>query len=171
MKFFRPLQLLDAVGARRYFAVAGALTGLGLWIGATVQFFTIGALAVGSVLLVVFMPANLTSEDNGYVPELWRVWGIWASAVGLVFYLIEYFPSHMAARLEVNNPLYIVAVFCVGELMVQLTRWRSGGGRANFLGGLTAAALAGGVALVPILFLFGPDPMAQHAGRSDGAVT
>ena len=156
LKFFRPLQLLDVVAARRYFAAAGVFTGFGLWIGATVQCFTIGALAVGSMLLAVLMPANLTSEDGDYVPELWRAWGKWASVVGLVFYLIEYFPSHMATRLEVNNPLYILAIFCIGEWMVQLTRWRSGGWRADFLGGLKLAALAGGMVLVPVLFLFGP---------------
>jgi len=147
---------MDAVGARRYFAAAGIFTGLGLWIGATVQFFSIGTLAVGAVLLAFFMPARLTSQKTDYVPELWRRWGIWASMIGIAFYLVEYFPSHLAMRLEVNNPVYIIAVFCVGELMVQLTRRRLGSWRAGFLGCLKVAMPAAGVALVPLLFAFGP---------------
>ena len=156
LKFFRPLQLLDRVEAGRYFAAAGIFTGLGLWIGATVQFFSIGSLAAGVVLLAFFMPARLTSREVAYVPELWRTWGIWASLVGLGFYLVEYFPSHMAMRLEVNNPVYIFDVLCLGELMTQLTRWRLGQSRVGFYGGLRIVLLAAGAALVPLLVAFGP---------------
>ena len=156
LKFFRPLQLLDRVKAGRFFAAAGIFTGLGLWIGATVQFFSIGSLAAGVVLLAFFMPSRLTSREAEYVPELWRTWGTWASVVGLAFYLVEYFPSHTAMRLEVNNPVYIIDVFCLGELMAQLTRWRLGRSRAGFFGGLKIVVLAAGAALVPLLVAFGP---------------
>lgn len=154
--FFRPLQLVNQAAARRYFAAAGVFTGLGLWVGATVQFFSIGALAMGSVMLALFMPARLTGEHADYVPELWRMWGLWASVVGMAFYLVEYFPSHVAMRLEVNSPFHILTVFCIGELMVQLTRWRTSGRPADLFGYLKIAALVGGVVLVPVLVLFGP---------------
>jgi hypothetical protein len=154
--FFRPLQLMSWTEARRYFAAAGVFTGLGLWIGATVEFFSIGAIAMGSVMLALFMPARVSGEHADYVPELWRVWGQWASAVGMTFYLVEYFPSHMAMRLEVNSPFHILTVFCIGELMVQLTRWRTRGRPAGLFGCLKIAALVGGVVLVPVLVLFGP---------------
>ena len=156
VKLFRPLQLLDRAGARRYFVAAGIFTGLGLWIGATVEFFGIGALAVASVCLAFFMPPHLTDEDTDYVPELWRVWGVCAAIVGMTCYLVEYFPSHMALRLEVNGPLYVLAVICVSELMVQLTRWRSGGWRGEFFGWLKVGVLTAGVVLIPALFTFGP---------------
>jgi hypothetical protein len=156
LTFFRPLALVNIGTARKHFAAAGVFTGLGLWIGATVQFFTIGALAVGSVTLACFMPASLTDERTDYVPELWRVWGIWASTVGMIFYLAEYFPSHMAMRLEVNNPFYVLSVFCVGELMVQLTRWRSRGWNVGFAGIVTMILLVAGIGLVPALVLLGP---------------
>jgi hypothetical protein len=74
----------------------------------------------------------------------------------MALYLVEYFPSHMAMRLEVNNPVYLIDVFCVGELMAQLTRWRLGRSRAGFFGGLKIVLLAAGTALVPLLFVFGP---------------
>ena len=167
MRFFRPLQLMDVQKARRYFAAAGIFTGLGLWIGATVECFTIGAIVVGAVLLVFFMPSQLTDKDTDYVPELWRAWGIWASIIAIATYLIEYFPAHLAMRLEVNNPLYVVTVVCIGELMVQLTRWRSGG-KKGLLGRFKVLALAGGVALVPSLILFGP---AQWHNMRDAEMT
>jgi len=156
LRFFRPLQLMDRVEARRYFAATGIFTGLGLWIGATVQFFSIGTLAAGVVLLAFFMPARLKSQKADYVPELWRLWGIWASMVGMAFYLIEYFPSHLAMRLEVNNPVYVIAVLCVGELMVQFTRWRLGSWGAGLFGCSKIVMLTAGAALVPLLFAFGP---------------
>ena len=156
LKFFRSLQLLDRVEAKKYFAAAGIFTGLGLWIGATVHFFSVGSLAAGLVLLAFLAPTRRTSHEADYVPELWRTWGIWASAVGLALYLVEYFPSHMAMRLEVNNPVYLIDVLCLGELMVHLTRWRLGNWRAGFFGGLKIALLAIGAALVPLLIAFGP---------------
>jgi len=156
LRLFRSLELLDRTEAQRYFAAAGIFTGLGLWIGATVKFFSIGSVAVGAMLLAFFMPARLTSEEADYLPELWRRWGIWASMVGIAFYLVEYFPSHLSMRLEVNNPVYIVAVYCVGELMAQLTRWRLGSWRTGFFGSLKIVLPAAGVALVPLLFVFGP---------------
>jgi hypothetical protein len=155
LRFFRPLELMSDARARRYFVAAGIFTGLGLWIGATVQFFSIGALAVGSVLMVFFMPEHLTTRDTDYVPGLWRVWGMTAGIVGAVFYLVEYFPSHMAMRLEVNNPVYSLTVVCVGELMAQLTGWRVTGRHPGLPGCLRIAAAVGGIALVPILFIFG----------------
>ncbi len=168
MKFFKPLQLMDARQARGYFAAAGVFTGLGLWIGATVECFTIGAIVIGGVLLVFFMPAQLTDGDTDYVAELWRVWEIWASAIATAAYLMEYFPSHMAMRLEVNNPLYIVTIVCIGELMVQLTRWRSRDHKRDLLDRLKLLALTGGVALVPVLILFGP---AQWHNLRDGQMS
>ena len=156
LKFFRPLHLLDRLEARRYFAAAGIFTGLGLWIGATVQFFSIGSLAAAVVLLAFFMPVRPTSREAEFVPELWRNWGIWASVVGLAFYLVEYFPSHMAMRLEVNNPVYIIDVLCLGGLMAQITQWRLRRSRVGFFGGLKIFVLAAGAALVPLLVAFGP---------------
>ena len=50
-------------GGTKNFAAAGIFTGLGLWIGATVQFFGIAALAAGAVLLAFFMPG--TPDESG----------------------------------------------------------------------------------------------------------
>jgi hypothetical protein len=153
---FRPLNVMRRAEARRYFAAAGIFTGLGLWIGATVQFFSIGALAVGSVLLAFFMPAHLTDERIDYVPELWRTWAVWGAITGSFFYLVEYFPSHLAMRLEVNHPLYALTVVCVGELVTRLTRRRLGMQPMKKLDWFWTALAAAGVALVPALITLGP---------------
>ncbi|HVM60176.1 MAG TPA: hypothetical protein VMV72_04850 [Verrucomicrobiae bacterium] len=156
LRLFRPLRLMGAAEARRYFAAAGVFTGLGLWIGATVQFFSISTLAAGAALLAFFMPARLTNQEADYVPELWRIWAVSASLVGAVFYLVEYFPSHLGMRLEVNNPAFIIGALCVGELATQLGRWRLGRSRGGVSGLLEIAVPAAGAALVPLLFVFGP---------------
>lgn len=154
--FFIPFALPNEAQARRYFVAAGVLTGLGLWIGATVQFFLIGATAVGAVLLTLFMPKQARNEEIDYVPELWRLWAIWGGIVGIVFYLIEYFPAHFAMRLEVNHPLYVLTILCVGEMVTRLTRWRLGFRSMTAASWLGIAVLAAGVALVPLLITLGP---------------
>lgn len=156
MKFFCPLGLPNRATARKYFAAAGVFTGLGLWIGATVQFFSIAALATGSVLLTFFVPKQLTDAQTDYVPELWRTWTVSAVIVGTFFYLIEYFPSHLAMRLEVNHPLYALSLVCIGELMVRLTRWKIGVRPIRGSGRWWIALAAVGAALVPVLMLAGP---------------
>lgn len=155
--FFRPLTLPNRGQARRYFLAAGVFTGLGLWTGATVQFFCIGAIAVGSVSLALFMPSRLTDEHSDYLPQLWRVWAVCAAVVGMTFYLIEYFPTHLAMRLEVNHPLYALTILCVGELMVRLTQWRLGDNRRRGVAWwVINAVLVAGIGLVPLLITIGP---------------
>jgi len=49
-----------------------------------------------------------------------------------------------------------VTVICLGELMVQVTRWRLGRWRGSVLGGLKIVILSTGAAIVPLVFAFGP---------------
>jgi hypothetical protein len=156
MQFFCPLKLIPWQLARKYFVGAGVFTGLGLWIGATVHFFSIGILAVGFVLMAFFMARQLTDETSDYVPELWRIWAVSAAIIGTFFYLVEYFPSHVAMRLEVNNPLYTFTLVCIGELIVRLTRWRLRVQPITSRGWFAIALATTGVALVPVLITAGP---------------
>jgi hypothetical protein len=50
--------------------------------------------------------------------ETARAWscGAPSSRASLGFYAIEYFPQHMALRLEVNHPLHSIAWLAAGEL-------------------------------------------------------
>ena len=156
-KHFQPLMLTDRRSARRYFLGAGILTGLGLWIGATVQFFNLVAI-VGGCVAMVFLTSKRsgTAESESYVPELWRWWSIPAALTAAVFYLVEYFPNHLAVRLEVNNPILPASLLCAGELMVCLARWRLGDRKIGPAGWIKVGALILGAGGVPLLFVFGP---------------
>ncbi|MDW8343092.1 MAG: hypothetical protein RMM51_01210 [Verrucomicrobiae bacterium] len=144
--------------ARWWFLGAGVLSGLGLWTGATVQFFAIGAVSVGALVLAVLMPARAGgdgAEAAGYDPSLWRWWGVTGMVSALVMYVVEYAPQHFAMRLEVNHPLYATAMWGVGEAMVVLTSQRMRGDKlsARDWARLSVSGLA--MAAVPLLVWWG----------------
>ncbi|HVU39314.1 MAG TPA: hypothetical protein VHC95_13350 [Opitutales bacterium] len=59
-------------------------------------------------------------------PTLWRVWGASAGLASLFFYLLEYAPSHFTMRLEVNHPLYALALLGAGDVLCRLSWLISG---------------------------------------------
>jgi tetratricopeptide (TPR) repeat protein len=74
------------------------------------------------------------------------------------FYLLEYFPSHLGMRLEVNHPLYALAWAGGGEIIFRVCRWWGGGKLAEAprdWAWLAGSAVA--VALVPVLIFFFAD--------------
>lgn len=158
-QWFAPLELPDGAAARRYFIAAGVLGGLGIWTGATVQLFGIGLIAVGAMLLVLFMPRRLHEADAlkvAYLPSLWRLWAITGAVTSLIFYAVEYAPRFPGMRLEVNHPLYALSWFCVGEL---LTRWSGRKLKLRAAGRWTLPGdvlLLAGAALLPALLIGGP---------------
>jgi len=112
--------------ARRWFIASGIFGGFGLWIGATQQALIIGATGAGGLLAALFFQ---TAKLKGatWRPELWRTWGRAGAATSLFFYCLEYFPGHMAMRLEVNHPLFALAWYCGGECLFRLSLWREKG--------------------------------------------
>ena len=129
---FRSPGMPDLRTAQRWFMLAGIGTGLALWVSATIEsFFIYPMMAAVVVLLGLVPPARLAAEGLTVHPELWRRWGMTAGAVGFAFYLLEYFPHHMAMRIEVNHPIYDFAVVGSGETLCALSRWRWGGERPS----------------------------------------
>ncbi len=96
-------------------------------------------------------------------PRLWRTWGIAGALASLGFYALEYFPSHMGMRLEVNHPLYALAWFAAGDMM-----WRASARMAHatkrrradvawiFADLVAIGILPAIVALVPSTFVIRP---------------
>jgi hypothetical protein len=166
---FRPLVVPGKREARGCFIASGFLGGLGIWTGATVQLFGVGLMAIGAMLLIVFMPAARFAEVGDrpkYEPHLWRVWAITGAATALCLYLVEYAPSFPGMRLEVNHPLYALSWLCIGEVLM---RWSNAKrcGRPQSMVWSTTLLL--GALLLPALLLFGPthwhamhDPMMQR---------
>jgi hypothetical protein len=91
-------------------AVFSALSGaLGMWVSAA------------SVLPAIFLCAGsaFVMRPCAESAHAWRLWGALGAAASLAFYAVEYFPQHMALRLEVNHPLYSVAWLAAGELVAR----------------------------------------------------
>jgi hypothetical protein len=152
----RSLEVPDFGGAKRWFFVSAVSTALGLWVSAVVAGMIVIVLFASGLFLIVFAP-NISDESGVRVqPELWRWWGWIAGAGSLLFYLIEYFPNHLVFRLEVNGPLYSIAVAAMGEAMCQFLRARyavaSNRARPLMLGMMCIAL----VALLPLAIFFGP---------------
>lgn len=91
-------------------------------------------------------------------PSLWRWWSWSGAALGMVFYLIEYFP-HGSMRLEVIHPFFLLAWLGGGEAVYRLLRWRMEGLQLKeltkhlpWLAGATVLVM-----IMPLAVLKGPD--------------
>ncbi|OHE81911.1 MAG: hypothetical protein A3G75_02885 [Verrucomicrobia bacterium RIFCSPLOWO2_12_FULL_64_8] len=107
----------DRRTARRWFIFSGVAGGLGMWISAASQIPVLvgvgaGALWAGWLGRMRDAPPLVQTE-----PRVWRWWGIAGAVTSTLAYLIEYFPSHLPFRLEVNHPLYAVAWLGAGVLL------------------------------------------------------
>ena len=161
---FQTPRIPDYASARRWFLLAGVATGLGYWVSATIEsFFIYPLLGIFAVLLVLVPPARVTEEDLVVRADLWRLWGFTAGGVAFAFYLLEYFPHHLAMRMEVNHPVYDLALVGAGEALRALTLFRWSGRRAS-AATLLPLALALLVAALPVLFIL-RGPLAWHHMR------
>ncbi|MFZ4682193.1 MAG: tetratricopeptide repeat protein [Terrimicrobiaceae bacterium] len=113
--------------ARWWFGASALAGAVALWISAATAVPVFAGIGLGALVSLAFWKKDSSTEC--YLPNLWRLWGIVGCAGSLFFYLLEYFPSHMGMRLEVNHPLYALAWLCAGELLARLARWRAHGVR------------------------------------------
>ncbi len=106
-------------------AIVSAICGaIGLWISAA---STLPAIAIcGLAGVAAAWGAGNAARAAGarFEPALWRCWGRTGGALSTVFYLIEYAPSHLGLRLEVNHPLYAAAWWGGAELVAALAARR-----------------------------------------------
>ncbi|MBX3421701.1 MAG: hypothetical protein KF752_09110 [Pirellulaceae bacterium] len=132
--------------ARRYFVASGLAGSVGLWISAATTVPVLVGIGLGALASCRFGANSSGQASIRYVAGLWRWWGVAGCAGSLVFYLLEYFPGHMALRLEVNHPLYGLAWLGGAELIARVNQWVLDGIRPwqGSFGpvGLAAASLA-----------------------------
>ncbi|HVU36932.1 MAG TPA: hypothetical protein VHC95_01220 [Opitutales bacterium] len=151
--------LPDRRQARRWFIAAGIVGGIGLWISAASEIPVIAECGLGALLATGLLARGARPEDPARAdPSLWRVWGWSGAATGVFFYLLEYFPSHLGLRLEVNHPLHAAAWAGGGEIIFRVCRWLGGGKlieRPFDVAWLAGSVLA--VAAVPALMYFAAD--------------
>lgn len=141
---------IEAARARRCFMAAGVLAGIGLWTSALSMSMVLAASGVGSLLACAAFGRRGASGADAealaftWEPDLYRLWGRVGALTSFGFYLLEYFPSDMGMHLEVNHPLYALALLGGGELLAHAQRAILGGGwpRGRQWAGVAAAVLA-----------------------------
>jgi hypothetical protein len=130
----------------------------GLWISAISMALVLGSvgLAASLAILGLVRPPNKTQNPPRFEPGLWKTWGLWGAAGSLFFYLLEYFPSHLGLRLEVNHPLYALTWLAGAWMIYEFGNWaRQPSSKAipfpwsKFLWPLAVCSL------LPMLVLFG----------------
>ena len=145
--------ILSTSRARRWFVCAGVCSGFGLWLGATQQMFLIVAIGAGAALAILGARFSRVQDDIHNDGSLWRLWGWTTAFAGMVFYLIEYFPAFPLRRLEVNHPLYWVAIVCLGEI---LGLWPRLLREITPVLIIRLSAFVAGALILPLVVIFGP---------------
>ena len=111
--------------ARRWFALAGMVGGLGVWISVSTQVPILAGVLLGALMAAWFVRWSGAGNPAGasMVPP-WRLWACSGGAAILVGYLIEFFPAHLGSwQLNVVHPLYGLAWIGAGELLARAVTW------------------------------------------------
>jgi len=118
-----PVPIPTSTNARKYFIVSAICGAAGMWISAATMIPVLAACGLAAIAAAWQVPESKVGAN----PALWRLWGFWGAMGSIGFYLLEYFPSNMGWRLEVNHPLYALAWLSGGEVLSRATRKISGG--------------------------------------------
>ena len=137
--------LLNEASARRWMILAGTLGGAALWVSAATAIPVLAGCGLGAIVAA----ASARRMGAGIQPQLWRAWGLAGCLSSLFFYALEYFPSHMGWRLEVNHPLHALAWLAASELLARLISRLFTGGRLT--SGTPRDLLTAGLAIACVL--------------------
>jgi len=143
-----------AAPARRAITMAAFGAATGLWVGATQQIFVLAGAGAG-LLLGLLWPAREATESPA--PALFRRWGTVAAVVALLLYALEYFPDHLGMRLEVNHPLFALALWGAGEFLAAVAEWRTSGRLPRGAARVRLLVAATLLALPPFALALGPE--------------
>ncbi len=157
--------------AKHWFIASGIAGGVGLWVSTASEAPVLAEVGLGALLATGLFARGVSARSWAKPdPSLWRVWGWSGAATSIFFYLLEYFPSHLGMRLEVNHPLYAFAWAGGGEIIYRVCRWWGGGQLAE--SPRDWAWLAGGacaVALVPVIIYLFADQVFWIASWTDNS--
>jgi hypothetical protein len=113
----------DDIKRRRRAMIASAIAGgLGLWISAATQIPVLIGLGLGMATACCTERGEKPTARWLSQPYLFRLWGITGATVSVIAYLVEYFPSHLGMRFEVNHPLHALAWLAGGEALCRLAK-------------------------------------------------
>jgi hypothetical protein len=105
--------------ARRWFVASGLAAGAGLWISAATTAPVLVGVGLGALVGLGVAVRGASARGVRAEPGLFRVWGCAAAAASFALYLVEYFPDHLGARLEVNHPLHALTLLGGGDLIAR----------------------------------------------------
>ncbi len=110
--------------AARRAAIISALCGaFGIWLSAATLLPVIAFAGAAGLALTLWRGTAARREGATFDPALWRLWGGVGAATSLVFYFVEYAPSHLGLRMEVNHPLYALLWWGGAELVALGGAW------------------------------------------------
>lgn len=147
-----PTSQRDVRRSAMFSAICGAV---GMWISAASLVPPVAIIGVSGLAAALIQARALQGRKISFDGGAWRLWGRVGAGLSLVFYLVEYVPSHVGLRLDVNHPFYALAWLGGGELIAQVVeRWLAAPALrwANPLG-VVWPLLA--VAVAPITMLLG----------------
>lgn len=140
--------------ARRGFIFSGVAASIGLWVSAVTMSVALVGIGLGAVSAFLAFGRLRAREGELSNPRLWRWWGYSGAAGSLALYLLEYGPNHFEMRLEVNHPLYALALAGAGELLCFLQGVTTASAWSRSAGGWIRAGLATlSILVLPFLIL------------------
>lgn len=145
-----------AAVARRAAIVSGLCGGLGLALSAASVVPVIAIIGLAGLGAAWFAGPAARRDGATFDPTVWRTWGAAGAATSFACYLLEYAPSHLGLRLEVNHPLYALAWWGGADLVAQLAAWRAGAGPdgARRLQPVRLGAALVAIAAAPLTIVF-----------------
>lgn len=114
----------DETSLHRWVVVSGIAGAAALWVSASTTLPILAGTGLGILACALLLKPEPCMRHE---PRIWFLWGLSGCLASLGFYLLEYFPSHMGWRLEVNHPLYAFAWLGGGWILDQAAAWRSSG--------------------------------------------
>ncbi|MDX6766334.1 MAG: tetratricopeptide repeat protein [Candidatus Methylacidiphilales bacterium] len=111
--------------ARHGMILSAVFGAAGLWISALSAATVMATIGVAALTVAYFFGRDTTRENAlmRFHPELWKLWAQWGAAGSLFFYALEYFPTDMSMRIEVNHPFYALAWWGGGTNLALLATW------------------------------------------------
>jgi tetratricopeptide (TPR) repeat protein len=148
-----PVLPTSAAAAQRAAVFSGLSGAFGLWVSAASVIPAIVLVATSGAIAALAQGRNAQQQGATFDPAAWRTWGRVGAGASVVFYLLEYFPNHLAFRLEANHPVHALAWLGGSELIAQILQaWLAPAASRRFdVRRLVAAGLA--VSVAPFLFL------------------
>lgn len=130
-----PVLLPSSTQQARKSAVFSALAGAcGLWVTAASAIPPIGIMGVAGVVTIIICGNSARRAGLEFDGMTWRTWGRTGGFLSLLFWALEYFPNHIALRLEPNHPFHALAWWGAGELIAEFGERWTGPAEARFAG-------------------------------------